>query len=77
MRYAADCSAFLQHAVRRGYSIAAKTKLRGQRSFTGQTVAGQQPAESDLLLYIPRDLRKQEISFGSHQANTTCRGRHG
>jgi len=76
MRYAADGSAFLQHPISRCHGVAAETKLLGQLSFTGQTIAGQEPAESDLLFEIPRDLSKQEIVFASHQAKAIRCGRH-
>jgi hypothetical protein len=68
MRYAADGSPFLQQPISRRHCVAAKTKLRGQRPLTGQTIAGQEPAESNLLLNILRHLEKKEIAFCPVQA---------
>jgi hypothetical protein len=60
-------SPFLQHQIGRGDGIAAEAKLRGKRPLTGQPVAGAKPAQGNLLLDMPCDLRQQKITLLSHQ----------
>jgi hypothetical protein len=76
MRYAADGSPFFQYPVSCRHRVAAKAKLRGQCSLAGQTITRQEPAESDLLLDIPRQLDKEGIALCSVEAEAVGCGRH-